>query len=57
MNPLEKFTTDQLKVMVYDLSVSQANIVRDLETLNAEIGNREKKEKAVPTEPEKKEGP
>lgn len=47
-NPLEKFTVDQMKVMVYDLSMQLRHVQNDLDVLNQEIGRRQ-------SQPEQKE--
>jgi hypothetical protein len=46
-NQFSAFTTDQLKVMVYDLSISFARIKADLDVINQEIARREQEKNNV----------
>lgn len=50
MKELEKFSTDQLKVMVYDTSQQVLVLRQQLEVLNQEIARRQQ------PQPETKEG-
>lgn len=52
VNSLDSFTTEQMKVMVYDISMNLARMQEDLKILNQEISNRElnQMEKQAPLE-------
>lgn len=43
-NQFDSFTTDQLKVMVYDLSISFERIKSDISVINQEISRRDQEQ-------------
>ena len=53
MKELEQFTTDQLKVMVYDASQQAAVLRQQLEILNQEISRRQSQSPALAPSEEK----